>query len=407
MNTPDKVIQIAMEEVGYLEKSKQAYQKNPDVIYEKTAGAGQDNITKYGKEMKDIYPAVMDFPAPWCDSWLDWCFYKAYGVSTAKSMIGGNFDDYTVNSCKMYEKHNALHKNPMMGDQVFFTKNGKPSGCYHTGLVYKVDDDYFYTIEGNTSNADAVVANGGGVAKKKYQRKKYEGKVLFGRPKYDNNLKSVDEIAHEVIAGKWGNGQARRANLMSAGYNYSIVMERVNQILKAKPKKEISDKPKYIWDFLLSKIGNPYGVAGLMGNLQAESGLNPQNLQNSQEKKLRMSDSQYTKAVDNGSYKNFATDKAGYGIAQWTSSGRKEALLKSKGTASIGDLDVQLNYLWKELSTAYKSVLECLKTAMSVRESSDVVLTKFERPKDQSEAVKSKRAAYGQQFFDKFNGGKA
>ena len=36
-----------------------------------------------------------------------------------------------------------------------------------------------------------------------------------------------------------------------------------------------------VWDFLWERIGNPYGVAGLMGNLQAESGMNPQNLQNS------------------------------------------------------------------------------------------------------------------------------
>ena len=33
----------------------------------------------------------------------------------------------------------------------------------------------------------------------------------------------------------------------------------------------------------------------------------------------------------------------------------------------------------------------------------DIVLTKFERPKDQSEAVKTKRASYGQYFYDKYN----
>ena len=38
---------------------------------------------------------------------------------------------------------------------------------------------------------------------------------------------------------------------------------------------------KYIWDFLLDRLGNPFGVAGLMGNLYAESALNPKNLQQS------------------------------------------------------------------------------------------------------------------------------
>lgn len=404
MNIPDKVINIAMNEVGYLEKSKEAYKKNPDVIYDKTAGAGQDNITKYNKELHDIYPFVMDFPAYWCDAFVDWCFYTAYGVTTAKSLLGGNFDDYTVASCGMYNKHNAVFTSPKIGDQVFFTKNGKPSGCHHTGIVYKVDGDYFYTIEGNTSNANEVVRNGGGVAKKKYSIERYKGKVLFGRPKYDTQLKSLDEIAKEVIAGKWGNGASRRANLTDAGYNYALVQAKVKEILEAKQTKqaEISDKPKYIWDYLLKRIGNPYGVAGLMGNLRAESGLNPQNLQNSSEKKLKMSDSQYTKAVDNGSYKNFANDKAGYGLAQWTSSGRKNALLQFKGGRSIGDLSMQLDYLWYELNSSYKHVLEGLKTSISVREASDLVLTKFERPKDQSERVKGNRAVYGQEIFDKF-----
>ena len=191
-NTPDKVIKIAANEVGYLEKSAAAYKKNPDIIYEKTAGAGYDNYTKYGKEMHKIYPSIMDFPAPYCDAFVDWCFYKAYGVTTAKSLLKGNFDDYTVASCGMYEKKKALHTSPKAGDQVFFTKNGKTSGCYHTGLVYKVDDTYFYTIEGNTSGGSYVVANGGGVAKKKYDIKAYQGKTLFGRPKYDAEAASKE-----------------------------------------------------------------------------------------------------------------------------------------------------------------------------------------------------------------------
>lgn len=81
-----------------------------------------------------------------------------------------------------------------------------------------------------------------------------------------------------------------------------------------------------IWSFLLGKIGNAYGVAGLMGNLNAESGLRPNNLQNTYEKSLGMSDEKYTAAVDNGSYTNFAKDSAGYGLAQWTYHTRKAAL---------------------------------------------------------------------------------
>lgn len=151
------------------------------------------------------------------------------------------------------------------------------------------------------------------------------------------------------------------------------------------------------WNFLKSKIANDFGVAGLMGNLYAESGISPQNLQNSYEKKLGFTDATYTAAVDSGSYVNFVHDSAGYGVAQWTFWSRKEALLnyvRALGV-SIGDLEAQLGFLYKELSESYPSVLAALKTATSVRAASDKVLTDFERPADQSEAVKSNGRATG------------
>lgn len=46
--------------------------------------------------------------------------------------------------------------------------------------------------------------------------------------------KSIDTIAREVISGLWGNGQERKDRLFKAGYNYSTVQRRVNNILKGK-----------------------------------------------------------------------------------------------------------------------------------------------------------------------------
>lgn len=405
MNTVDKVLKIALNEVGYLEKSRSAYKKDPNVIYDKTAGAGHDNITIYGRDMHELYPSVMDFPAYYCDAFVDWCFYKAYGVCTAKSLLGGDFNDYTVASCGMYQKHDALYTNPKIGDQVFFTRNGKPSGCYHTGLVYNVDDTFFYTVEGNTSSASSVVSNGGCVAKKKYYISRMKGKTLFGRPKYDIPKKTFDEVVDAVLRGEYGNGAVRRAKLTDEGWNYALIQDEINRRRKAENMNVIkSDVPRYIWVYLMDKIKNPFGVAGLMGNLQAESGLNPKNVQNSAEKRLGLNDDTYTVAVDSGAYLEFATDKVGYGLAQWTSSGRKQGLLDTCLKRSVGDLDVQLEYLWKELQTSYKSVLNVLKNAKSVKQASDCVLTKFERPKDQSDAVKNKRAEYGIKFYQKYGG---
>lgn len=180
-----------------------------------------------------------------------------------------------------------------------------------------------------------------------------------------------------------------------------------NDILAAmgsQPTPEPKDDESRIWYYLLELIGNEYGVAGMMGNLQCESGLRPNNLQNTYEKSLGMNDIQYTAAVDNGSYTNFVGDKAGYGLAQWTSSGRKQGLLNMKNTrgCSIADLYLQLDWLRHELSTSYKSVLDSLKRATSVYEATVVVLTKFECPRDQSDAVKQQRTKYSQHFYDKY-----
>lgn len=159
-----------------------------------------------------------------------------------------------------------------------------------------------------------------------------------------------------------------------------------------------------IWNYLMGKGLSKAGAAGLMGNLYAESGLIPTNLQNSYEKKLGYTDAAYTAAVDRGTYANFCHDSAGYGLAQWTYWSRKQNMLEFARAAnkSIGDLEMQLDFLFKELNEGYKTVITALKTATTVRAASDIVLLNYERPADQSEATKSKRAGYGQGYYDKY-----
>lgn len=171
------VIDLALNEVGYLEK------KSNSQLDDKTANAGSANYTKYGRDMHNLYPSVMDFPASWCDAFVDWCFYKAYGVCNAKGLLGGDFNDYTPSSAQLYKNKNVWYtSNPKMGDQIFFKNDTR---ICHTGLVYDVDSKYVYTIEGNTSGASGVIANGGGVCKKKYPLT-YSNIAGYGRPKYDN-----------------------------------------------------------------------------------------------------------------------------------------------------------------------------------------------------------------------------
>lgn len=159
-----------------------------------------------------------------------------------------------------------------------------------------------------------------------------------------------------------------------------------------------------IWNYLKGAGLNDFGTAGLMGNLYAESGLIPNNVENLYEKRLGVTDASYTAAVDSGKYQFFATDKAGYGLAQWTYCSRKAELLDYAQCCrkSIGDLEMQLDFLMKELREGYKAVLAVLKTAGSVRQASDAVLLQFERPADQSETAKKRRASFGQKYYDRY-----
>jgi len=169
------------------------------------------------------------------------------------------------------------------------------------------------------------------------------------------------------------------------------------------------DNAEYIWHWLWERIGNDFGVAGLMGNLCAESGLKPDNLQNSYEELLGMTDRKYTEAVDSGAYteEEFCNDGAGFGLNQATYPSRKQMLYRhAKETGkSIGDLGMQLEYIWAELGQReYRNVLNTLLNAKSVKEASDAVLTGYEKPADQSEANRQRRAAFGQKIFDEFAG---
>lgn len=184
------------------------------------------------------------------------------------------------------------------------------------------------------------------------------------------------------------------------------------QDFKAKVAGYMGDVPviqqdpteKHIWDKLRAAGLSEAGIAGLMGNLKAESNLIATNLQNTFESKLGFTDESYTAAVDAGTYGNFITDGAGYGLAQWTYHTRKAELLafaKSHGK-SVGDLDMQIEFLLREMLNSYPVLFGDLRTATDVRKASDSVLVQYERPADMSEAVKIKRAGFGEEFLREF-----
>lgn len=181
-NYASKVIRLALEEVGYLEKATN------DQLDSKTANAGRNNYTKYARDLdsiKGFYNTPKNGHA-WCDVFFDWLMVKAFGVEAAKKML--NQPDYSCGagclySARYYSDSGRFHaSNPKPGDQIFFLNSG--GGIVHTGIVYKVDNKRVYTVEGNTSGASGVIANGGGVCKKSYYLN-YNRIYGYGRPAYD------------------------------------------------------------------------------------------------------------------------------------------------------------------------------------------------------------------------------
>ena len=357
-----KVLAVAVAEIGYKEK------KSNSQLDDKTANAGSGNYTKYARDFDKKYPNWYNGKKngfAWCDMFVDWCFLTAYGYENALRLLcqpERSTGAGCTYSLRFYKKKGQFHTSgPKPGDQIFFGTS--LDNATHTGIVEKVTASKVYTIEGNTSDQ---------VARRNYALT--NSRILgYGRPAYD----AVTESAPAPV------------------------------VTPTTPTVVVSegDTEKTIWDTLMGFIGNACGVAGLMGNLYAESALNPKNLQNNGNSKLGMTDDEFTAAMDAGAYDNFVKDGYGYGLAQWTYYSRKAALLayvQERGV-SIGDLTAQLGFLCKEM-TEYSSVLSALKSASSVRAASDVVLTKFEKPADQSESVQKKRAAYGQKYYDKYAG---
>lgn len=185
MNIND-VLNVANNEVGYLEKKTNA---NLD---DKTANAGDKNYTKYAR---DLFPDLQ--ANPWCDMFVDWCFVQAYGLEKAKELLGGGLNAYTPSSAQYFKNKGRWHiSNPKIGDVVFFKNSVRIN---HTGIIYNVDGSNIYTIEGNTSGANGVVENGGGVCKKQYSlsNSRIAG---YGRPNYsETTMPSASDTYNATV----------------------------------------------------------------------------------------------------------------------------------------------------------------------------------------------------------------
>lgn len=191
------------------------------------------------KEIIDVYnshhPLPRGYKVKYTDSWCATFISALFIKAGAKDLIA------TECSCeKMIAGMKALgiyiedeNRVPSKGDIVFYDwqDNGKGNNkgfADHVGIVERVSDNTFIVIEGNKNNA---------VGRRilKVNQKYLRG---FAVPKYattlkDNSLirKTNMQIAKEVIAGRWGNGNSRRRRLTEAGYDYCTIQLLVNRML--------------------------------------------------------------------------------------------------------------------------------------------------------------------------------
>lgn len=175
-----KVIDLALSQVGYLEKASNSQ------LDDKTANAGNKNYTKYARDLWEVkFFNGRKQGAAWCAVFVAWNFFKAFGKEAALKLLcqpaSGNCGAGCKYIYRYFKAKGQWHtSNPQPGDVIVFYNSTKTSYA-HTGLVYKVDGKKVYTVEGNTSGASGVIANGGGVCKKSYALT-YTRIAGYGRP---------------------------------------------------------------------------------------------------------------------------------------------------------------------------------------------------------------------------------
>lgn len=386
------ILKTAQSYVGYLEKGSN---KNLDSF---TDNAGTANWTMFGP-LYNQYMGLSWGAAAWCAIFISCIFVETFGLEQAKKLLCGNlFSKCSIGASQFVKEGRFITSDPQPGDIVFFRWKNSSHDFDHVGIVETVNSDgTITTIEGNTK------ANG----KEGVFRQKRNTSVIvgYGRPEYNgvivsetvanvntsNNSSTPFSLAAKLLDFATTVGGAISESLFDTSTRPSVTTNNLTGNTNAEK----------IWNYFRNKGYTKAATAGILGNLYAESGLSPNNVQNAYENTVG-SDESYTSGVDYGVYKNFVGDSVGYGLAQWTSSGRKANLLNAAkdNKTSIADIGNQLDYMHKEAGD-YVPGFEKL---ISVDKAARRWMTRFEMPRDQSKAAQDARVEYALKYYNDFSG---
>ena len=222
----DKILELAASQIGYKE--------------------GDGNRTKYASYFdKDAWQwfNTKKQGAEWCAIFICWLFCQVMGPEPARKFLGC---PTPKNNCAAGVKYfwsylcdkgyKVDKKSGQPGDIIFL------NGNKHVGIIYKVENGKYITIEGNKSNKVAQGSYGTGsstvygICRPAYPA---EVSAPAPAPQIPNNSGYTDkeiQVAKDVIKGKYGNGQTRKNNLIRAGYDYNRIQGLVNKILRGEVK---------------------------------------------------------------------------------------------------------------------------------------------------------------------------
>ena len=177
----------------------------------------------------------------WCDATVSACAIKAGAVDLIGTEVG------VEQHVKIFKEKGIWIEDgtitPQAGDIIVFNWNDnvQPNDGWsdHIGYVEYVENGTITTIEGNMNgrvgrrNLRVGHGNIRGFARPRYAQS--SSKPV--QPSKPQAQKDITTIAKEVIAGKWGNGEDRKNRLQSAGYDFNAVQAEVNRILSGAPAR--------------------------------------------------------------------------------------------------------------------------------------------------------------------------
>lgn len=236
--------EIKNTEVSLPNKFEQSQKLTSEIFVEQARKwIGRNEADGTHRHIVDIYnnhkPLARGYSVKYTDSWCA-TFVSAVAIkSDCTNLVPTECS--CQNQIELFKKINSWIEDdsyvPKVGDIIYYDWQDKGTGdntgwSDHVGIVEKIDGNYMTIIEGNYNDS---------VGRRVLQ---INGKYIrgYGVPKYDaeviaNNAtattkKSIEEIAGDVIAGKYGNGDSRKKKLEAEGYDYEAVRVRVNQIIE-------------------------------------------------------------------------------------------------------------------------------------------------------------------------------